>query len=594
MRIRADAGEPKVNANVVNNAFFAGSLNPDSGLIYGDSPGADSSDGGPTGAPKPQGTVVTGTRLGNLWVAGNILPTANEDQYSTVSGPLSVPAAAQVTTWPATELGIHVLPTVGTKYRNTSEQQLIDEIAAKFGTSPPLPSLSIGNVSIAEGNSGTKTATFTVSLSATSATAVSVSYATANGTAAAGSDYVAKSGILNVAAGATSGTISVTINGDTAYEPNETFVVNLSSPVSAILSDAQGVGTITNDDALPTVSVADASVTEGNSGSALLTFVVSRSSASATSASVNYATANGTAAAGSDYVAASGVVTIPSGATSATFTVSVNGDALYEPDETVFVNLSAPVNATLGDAQAVGTIRNDDVQGLSVGDVKVVEPKSGTRNATFTVTLSPASSTTVTVAYATGNGTATSPADFTAKSGTLTFAAGTTSQSITVVIAGDSLLERKETFTVSLSSPTGGAVIGKGQGTATVFDRGNLFTLTPCRLVDTRKAAGPMGGPALSARTSRTFGLSGRCGIPSTASGITGTVTVTSATVAGNLRVYPPDAAMPGASTINYRPGQTRANSGIFKLSASGQLAIRVDQASGTVHVMLDVNGYIE
>ena len=74
----------------------------------------------------------------------------------------------------------------------------------------------------------------------------------------------------------------------------------------------------------------------------------------------------------------------------------------------------------------------------------------------------------------------------------------------------------------------------------------------------------------------------------------TGNVTVTSATVAGNLRVYPPDAAMPGASTINYRSGQTRANSGIFKLSATGQLAVRVDQASGTVHLMLDVNGYIE
>jgi hypothetical protein len=274
--------------------------------------------------------------------------------------------------------------------------------------------------------------------------------------------------------------------------------------------------------------------------------------------------------------------------------VSITGDSIYEPDETVVVNLSGPVNATLGDAQAVGTIRNDDAQGLSIGDVKVVEPRSGTRNAVFTVSLSPASATAVTVAYATANGTASAPADFTAKTGTLSFPAGSTSQTISVVIAADGILERKEAFTVNLSSPTGGAVIAKGQGTATVYDRGNLFTVTPCRLVDTRNAAGAMAGPALAANAARTFTLAGVCGIPATASAITGTLTVTSAAAAGNLRVFPAGVAMPLASTINYRPGQTRANSGTFPLSATGQLAIRVDQASGSVHTILDVTGYLE
>jgi hypothetical protein len=309
---------------------------------------------------------------------------------------------------------------------------------------------------------------------------------------------------------------------------------------------------------------------------------------------VSYATANGTATAGSDYTASTGSVTIPIGATTASVTVAVMGDSVYEPDETFVVNLSSPLNAVLGDAQAQGTIRNDDSQGLSIADVKVVEPRTGTRNAAITVTLAPVSASTVTVAYATANGTAASPADFGAVSGTLTFPAGSASQTVNVAIAADSLLERKETFTVNLSNPTGGAAIAKGQGTATIYDRGNLFTVTPCRLADTRNASGPMGGPALVANASRTFTVAGACGVPATASAITGTITVTSPSAAGNLRVFPPDVAMPLASTVNYRPGQTRANSGVFPLSANGQLAIRVDQASGNVQVIVDVTGYLE
>ena len=111
-----------------------------------------------------------------------------------------------------------------------------------------LPSITIGDVSVTEGNSGTVNARFTVSLSAASASTVTVSYATADGTATAGSDYAAKSGTLTFAAGTTQQAIDVTVNGDTAAEPNETFYVNLSGPSGATLADAQGQGTITNDD----------------------------------------------------------------------------------------------------------------------------------------------------------------------------------------------------------------------------------------------------------------------------------------------------------------------------------------------------------
>jgi subtilase family serine protease len=123
-----------------------------------------------------------------------------------------------------------------------------------------VPVLSISNVTLSEGNSGTKTFSFTVSLTGANTLPTSVSYATANGTATAGSDYAAASGTLNWADGdATSKTISVTVNGDTTVEPDETFYVNLSSPTNATLSTNRGVGTIVNDDlSVSSVVVAEA------------------------------------------------------------------------------------------------------------------------------------------------------------------------------------------------------------------------------------------------------------------------------------------------------------------------------------------------
>ena len=116
---------------------------------------------------------------------------------------------------------------------------------------PPLPTLSISDVTLAEGNTGTTNATFTVTLSASSAQQVTVAYATANGTATAGSDYTAKSGTLTFAPGVTTQPIAVAVTGDTAIEANETFFVNLTTPVNATIADSQGVGTITNDDSTP-------------------------------------------------------------------------------------------------------------------------------------------------------------------------------------------------------------------------------------------------------------------------------------------------------------------------------------------------------
>src|SRR5262249_17959887 len=143
--------------------------------------------------------------------------------------------------------------------------------------------LSIGDVSVVEGNSGTVAANFVVSLSAPSGNTVTVNYATANGTAAAPGDYTATTfGVLTFDPNTTTRTVTVTANGDALYQPDETFFVNLSGAVGATISKAQGVGTIVNHDPLPSLSFAgDVAVTEGNSGTTSASFVVNLSGASA-------------------------------------------------------------------------------------------------------------------------------------------------------------------------------------------------------------------------------------------------------------------------------------------------------------------------
>jgi hypothetical protein len=123
---------------------------------------------------------------------------------------------------------------------------------------------------------------------------------------------------------------------------------------------------------------------------------------------------------------------------------------------------------------------------------------------------------------------------------------------------------------------------------------GRLYTVAPCRVVDTRNPLGPLGGPALSANTTRTFTVTGACGIPAGAGSIAVNVTATQATSAGNFRLYPAGVLMPGSSSVNYSPGQTRANNGVYALSSAGQITVYCQQTSGTAHVILDVTGWFD
>jgi hypothetical protein len=121
-----------------------------------------------------------------------------------------------------------------------------------------------------------------------------------------------------------------------------------------------------------------------------------------------------------------------------------------------------------------------------------------------------------------------------------------------------------------------------------------FFTVPPCRLVDTRGAVGPLGGPALAAMTTRNFPVTGTCSIPSTARSVALNVTVTGNTSYGDVRVFPAGASGITASTINWRTGQTRANNAIVGLGANGSVTVWCVMFSGFTHVVLDVVGYFE
>jgi hypothetical protein len=221
----------------------------------------------------------------------------------------------------------------------------------------------------------------------------------------------------------------------------------------------------------PSLWIGDTAVNEGNTGTVAATFTVTLSAASTQTITVAYATGNGTATAGSDYQSASGTLTFAPGETSKTITVLVNGDRLPEPNETFFVNLSSPTNATIADGQGVATILDDEPR-ISISDVSKSEGKKNqTTLFTFTVTLSAAYDQPVTMSFQTVNGTATtSDQDYIGKSGTLTFAPGETTKTITIEVKGDSKKEANETFYLDLFGLSSNALFTKNRGVGTILN----------------------------------------------------------------------------------------------------------------------------
>ena len=314
-------------------------------------------------------------------------------------------------------------------------------------------------------------ATFVVELSAESRKTVTVSYATADGTALASEDYTAVALTeLEFTSGVTAQTISVATTVDGLDEADgETFTVTLSAPGNAELATGgeTATGTINDNDGEPKVSITGAPVVvEGTAA----TFVVELSAESRKTVTVSYKTADGTALASEDYTAvALTELEFRSGVTAQTISVATTDDGLDEADgETFTVTLSAPGNAELatGGETATGTINdNDGEPKVSITGAPVVV--EGTA-ATFVVELSGESRKTVTVSYATADGTALASEDYTAVALTeLEFTSGVTAQTISVATTVDGLDEADgETFTVTLSAP-GNAELATGRETAT-------------------------------------------------------------------------------------------------------------------------------
>ena len=353
-------------------------------------------------------------------------------------------------------------------------------------TNDDAATLSVNDVVVAEGDSGTSTLTFTVSLDTQVDTPLAVDFATADGSGTtADNDYSSSTGTLNFTgtAGETQ-TFNVSANGDAKVELDETFLVNLSNLGAAgrvvTILDSQGVGSITNDDAAM-FSIDDVTHEEGNTGNKIYNFTVTLNNEVDVSLSVDIATDDYTATiADNDYIKAKSTLNFDGNlGESREMTVLVRGDTKVELDETFVMNLSnvqaAGRAVTISDSQGLGELINDDAATLAINDVTHKEGDADTTTYTFTVTLNNEVDTTLSVDVATADGAGTTAdSDYLSTEGTLSFV-GKSGESKTIVVSviGDKNVELDESFSVNLSNmnATGRAVtISDAQGLGTVIN----------------------------------------------------------------------------------------------------------------------------
>ena len=344
-----------------------------------------------------------------------------------------------------------------------------------------------GSATVAEGASGSYTVSLT-SPAQTTAVTVNLTY---SGTAANGVDFTGVA-TVTIPVGSSSATFNIATIDDLIDEvAAESFTVTVASATGGnfenlVVSGSNNSVTtaITDNDNAPTISVSSPTVAEAGG---FAQFTLSLSNPSSTATTVSLALANLTATGGgTDYGSAAATnlqvstdggttwsnatsATFAAGATSLLVRTPITSDALDEDDET-FTLTATRTAGTTSNASAVGTatITDDDATpSLSIGNVSVNE-SAGTM--TFTVTLSAASGRNVTVNYGTGDVSAAAGSDYTTNSGTLTFAAGVTTQTITVLIAEDSITEASETLNVTLSAASNATISGTGIGVGTIVD----------------------------------------------------------------------------------------------------------------------------
>jgi parallel beta-helix repeat protein len=372
---------------------------------------------------------------------------------------------------PSSYAGQYFTATATDPAGNTSEFS-----KCKLASAPGALKFSSATYSQSEGSGK---ATITITRTGGTGGVVGIQYATADGTAKAGVDYTSTSGTINFADGETFRTFDVQLTFDSVDEPDKTVQLTLTNPLGGATLDQPSTATltITDDDAAPQASISDVTVTEGNSGMTDATFEVTLSAASGQNVSVLFSTADGAASGGADFDPLSGTLTFAPGETSKTVTVQVKGDMDVEPDETFFVNLNAVVanTATIADGQGAGTIKNDDAA------APPPQPAVGFDSASYTVgegagrldlqvVRAGDASAPAAVSFTTGDGAAGQKSDFNIAIGTLKFAAGETSKTLSIFITDDAYVEGGETFTLTLSNPSGAALGANANAVVTIED----------------------------------------------------------------------------------------------------------------------------
>ena len=357
--------------------------------------------------------------------------------------------------------------------------------AATIAASDTAPVVSIAGAAVTETDAN-QPITFALTKVGLTELPATVNYATTDGTAMTPGDYIAGpdalSGMVTFAPGSTMESITLTVVGDDIFEPTamETFDIALSMPTSASIGTGMATGIITEDDTPPmngTLQFTMAATTITETG-AMATINVSRSGGTQGMVSVDYATMDGTATAGADYVMTSGTLTwADADGADKSFMVMITDDATDEPDETITLMLSnAQGGASIGMPNlATLTIQDDDPPPMNgslqfTTAMSMVNENAGT--ATITVSRMGGTTGMVSVDYTTMDGTATAGADYVMTSGTLTWAdADGADKSFMVMITDDATDEPDETITLMLSNAQGGASIGMpNQATLTIQD----------------------------------------------------------------------------------------------------------------------------
>lgn len=320
-------------------------------------------------------------------------------------------------------------------------------VLSQFVNTAGFRNISISNVTIPEGDAGTKELKFVVKLNSASSSVVSMQYSTSDSTAIDGNDYSALSGTITFAPGQTVDTIRVLISGDREVEPDEYFIVQLTNPLNGTITTSRAIGTIRNDDSYPSVAITNYNIKEGNTVDTTLLVQVRLTKSYPSNVTLTYSTQDSTATAGEDYISSSGVLTFGPGDTIKYIPVTIKGDFFNEPNEILNINLSNPVNCTIGaNTRSKVTIVSDDpLPQILFTNTSVAEGSNNQfNNQSFTVRLNKSYPLPVSVNYQTQDSTATASSDYQTASGTLIFQPGDTLATIIIPVYGDKIEEPNE------------------------------------------------------------------------------------------------------------------------------------------------------